>query len=164
MNIETHRLIIRKYTYDDAPFIYKLMNSEGWLKYIGDRNITSVQEAEFFLQKNYLNSYEKRGFGPYYISLKDGTFIGSAGLYKRENLNHPDIGFAFLSEFMNKGYAFEAAAAVMNYASEELGIQKIVGFTVPDNASSIKLLKKLGLSEIGTYSYVEGEELLLFSN
>ncbi len=164
MKIETGRLIIRKYTSGDAPFIYKLMNSEGWLKYIGDRNIASVQEAETYLQKNYLSSYEKQGFGPYFVSLKDGTFIGSAGLYKRENLDNPDIGFAFLSEFMNKGYAFEAASAVMNYASEELSIQKIVGFTLPENASSIKLLKKLGLSEIGTYSYEDGEVLLLFSN
>lgn len=165
MKIETDRLIIRKYTSEDAPFIYKLMNSEGWLKYIGDRSINSVEDAEEYLYKNYLNSYEKHDFGPYLVILKDGTIIGSAGLYKRENLDNPDIGFAFLPEFMNKGYAFEAARAVMNYASEELSIQKIVGFTVPDNASSIKLLKKLGLSEIGTYSYVEGEELLLlFSN
>lgn len=140
------------------------MNSEGWLKNIGDRNINSVQEAESYLLKNYMSSYEQQGFGPYSVSLKDGTFIGSAGLYKRENLDHPDIGFAFLPEFVKKGYASEAAGAVMKYASEELGIQKIVGFTVPDNASSIKLLKKLGLSEIGTYSYGDSEELLLFSN
>ena len=164
MKIETDRLIIRKYTLDDAPFIYKLMNSEAWLKYIGDRNISSIQDAEAYLQKNYLSIYEKEGFGPYSVSLKDGTPIGSAGLYKRVNLDYPDIGFAFLSDFMNKGYAFEAANAVMKYASEELGIQKIVGFTLPDNASSIKLLKKLNLSEIGIYTYENGEELLLFSN
>ncbi len=164
MKIETDRLIIRKYTRNDAPFIYQLMNSEGWLKNIGDRYINSVQEAEDYLLKNYLSSYRKQGFGPYSVSLKDGTPIGSAGLYKRDNLDYPDIGFAFLSEFVNQGYAFEAANAVMKYASEELGIRKIVGFTLPNNAPSIKLLKKLGLSEIGTYSYEEGEELLLFSN
>ena len=164
MKIETDRLIIRKYTINDAPFIYKLMNSESWLKNIGDRNINSIEDAEAYLQKNYLSIYEKEGFGPYSVSLKDGTPIGSAGLYKRENLDKPDIGFAFLSEFMNKGYAFEAANAVMRYASEELGIKKIVGFTLPHNTASIKLLKKLGLVEIGTYKYDDSEELLLFSN
>ncbi|MGO3182213.1 MAG: GNAT family N-acetyltransferase [Aequorivita sp.] len=164
MNLETDRLIIREYTRNDAPFIYKLMNSEGWLKNIGNRNINSVREAETYLIKNYLSSYKKYGFGPYLVLLKDGTAIGSAGLYKRENLDSPDIGFAFLPEYINKGYAFEAAKAVMKYASEELKIQKIVGFTLPDNVPSIKLLKKLGLSEIGPYFYGDDEELLLFSN
>lgn len=164
MNIETERLFIRQYNLNDAAFIYKLMNSEGWVKYIGNRNINSIKDAEAYLLENYLPSYEKQGFGPYLVSLKDGTPIGSAGLYQRENLENPDIGFAFLPDYLSKGYAFEAANAVMQYASEELKIRKIVGFTLKNNASSIKLLMKLGLSEIGTYSYGDEEELLLFSN
>ncbi|HLW32342.1 MAG TPA: GNAT family N-acetyltransferase [Aequorivita sp.] len=165
MNTETDRLIIREYTLDDAPFIHKLMNSEGWLKNIGDRGIKTLEDAEAYIFKNYLRSYELYGFGPYLISLKNsGTPIGSAGLYKRDNLEHPDIGFAFLPEFANLGYAFESANAVMQFGSEILGLQKITGITLPDNLPSIKLLKKLGLSEIGVYSYRDGEELLLFSN
>lgn len=141
MNIETERLLIRKYTLKDAPFIYELMNSEGWLKYIGDRDIKNIEDAEAYLLKNYLSIYETQGFGPYLVSLKDETAIGSTGFYKRPNLDDPDIGFAFLPEFANKGYAFEAASAVMKFASEVLGIQKIVGFTLPNNEPSIKLLK-----------------------
>lgn len=164
MKTSTDRLLLREYTIADAPFIYKLMNSEGWLKNIGDRNIQTLADAEAYLTKNYLGSYEKNGFGPYLVSLKtDGTPIGSAGLYKRDTLDFPDIGFAFLPEFGNKGYAFEAANEVMRFAAEELGLKTIVGITLPENISSIKLLKKLGLSEIGTYTYEDGEELLLFS-
>ena len=155
---------MRQYTLKDAPFIYKLMNSEGWLINIGDRNIKTVEDAEAYLEKNYFTSYEKQGFGPYLVSLKEGTAIGSAGFYKRQNLDHPDIGFAFLEEFTKKGYAFEAASALMKFASEQLGIKKIVGFTLPENTSSIELLKKLKLCEVGVYKYEDGEELLLFSN
>ncbi len=163
--IQTERLELREYTLKDAPFIFKLMNSEGWLKNIGDRNIKTIEDAEAYMQKNYLSSYEKHGFGPYLVSLKeDGTPLGSAGLYKRDNLEYPDVGFAFLPEFANKGYAFEAANAVMQFAAETLKIETIVGITIPENFSSIKLLKKLGLSEFGTYTYEDGEELLLFSN
>ena len=163
--IETERLKLREYTLQDAPFIYKLMNSEGWLKNIGDRNIKTIENAEAYMQKNYLSSYEKHGFGPYLVSLKeDGLALGSAGLYKRDNLEHPDIGFAFLAEYSGKGYAFEAAKAVMQFASETLKLKTIVGITIPENISSIKLLKKLGLSEVGNYTYEDGEELLLFSN
>ncbi|PHR12280.1 MAG: RimJ/RimL family protein N-acetyltransferase [Aequorivita sp.] len=163
--IQTERLELREYTLDDAPFIYKLMNSEGWLKHIGDRNIKTLEDAENYMQKNYLSSYKKHGFGPYLVSLKeDGTALGTAGLYKRDNLEHPDIGFAFLAEYSGKGYAFEAAKAVMKFASETLRLKTIVGITLQANLSSIKLLKKLGLLEVGTYTYEDGEELLLFSN
>ena len=163
--IHTERLELREYTLKDAPLIFKLMNSEGWLKNIGDRNIKSLEDAEAYMQKNYLRSYEKYGFGPYLVILKaDGTPIGSAGLYKRDNLEYPDVGFAFLPEFGNKGYALEASKAVMQFASENLKLQTIVGITLPENLSSIKLLKKLGLSEVGIYTYEDGEELLLFSN
>ena len=165
MNIETDRLIIREYTLNEAPFIYQLMNSEGWLTNVGDRGIKTLEDAERYMLKNYLRSYELYGFGPYLISLKDsGIPIGSVGLYKRDNLKHPDIGFAFLPEYVNKGYAFESAHAVMQFGLEKLGLQKITGITLPNNLPSIKLLKKLGLSEIGTYSFKDGEELLLFSN
>lgn len=163
--IQTDRLELREYTLQDAPFIYKLMNSEGWLKNIGNRNIKTIKDAEVYLQKNYLNSYEKYGFGPYLVSLKVcGTPIGSAGLYKRDNLEHPDVGIAFLPEFYNIGYALEASKAVMQFASEKLKIQTIVAITLAENLPSIKLLKKLGLSEVGTYTFEDGEELLLFSN
>ncbi len=162
--IYTERLELREYTIQDAPFIYKLMNSEGWLKNIGDRNIKTLEDAESYMLKNYLSSYKKHGFGPYLVLLKDGTPIGSSGLYKRENLDHPDVGFAFLAEYGGKGYAFEASEAVMSFASETLGFRTIVGITLETNQSSIKLLSKLGLLEVGTYTFEDGEELLLFSN
>lgn len=162
--LHTERLQLREYVIADAPFIYRLMNSEGWLKNIGDRKIHSVADAQAYMEKNYLPMYAKYGFGPYLVSLHDGTPLGSAGLYKRDSLDHPDIGFAFLPEFGNKGYAFEAASAVVDFATKALQIQTIVGITLEANQSSIKLLKKLGLHQVGTFTYEDGEELLLFSN
>lgn len=164
MTIETERLNIRDYTLDDSPFVFNLMNSEDWLRNIGGRNVNSIDDAKNYLRKNYLSSYKKHGFGPYLVSLKDGTPIGSVGLHKRHDLNYPDIGFAFLAAYFNQGYAFEAANAVMKFASEKLGIFKVLGFTLTENMNSIKLLKKLGLSETGIYNFEDGEELLLFSN
>lgn len=162
--IETERLLLRKYTLMDAPFVYILMNSEGWLKNIGDRNIKTFEDAENYIQTNYFSIYEKHGYGPYLVSLKEtGKPIGSAGLYKRDDLDHPDIGFAFLPEYFSQGFAFESASAVLKFASEELRIPKVYGFTLEENRDSIKLLKKLGLSEAGIYTYKDGEELLLFS-
>ncbi len=164
--IETERLRLRNYTLKDAPFVYDLMNSEGWINNIGDRNIKTIWDAENYIQFNYFSAYERFGYGPFLVSLKEtGTPIGSTGLYKRENLEHPDVGYAFLPEFWNKGFAFEAASAVMQFALNTLKIKKITAITLPNNIPSIKLLKKLGLSEIGNYTFKDGgETLLLFSN
>jgi RimJ/RimL family protein N-acetyltransferase len=66
------------------------------------------------------------------------------GLIKREELPDPDIGFAFLPGAWNKGFAFEAAAAVLQDGRERLRLQHILAITTPDNEASIKLLERLG--------------------
>lgn len=165
--IETERLLLKYYTLDEAPFVYKLMNSEGWLRNIGDRKIRTEEDARKYIEINYFGAYEKFGYGPFLVSLKEsGVAIGSAGLYKREDLDYPDIGFVFLPEFWHMGYAYEAANAILQYGLSQLHLNVITGITLPDNFSSIKLLKKLGLSERGKYIYKDknGETLLLFSN
>jgi len=164
--LETSRLRLHEITIADAPFYVKLFNSEGWIKYIGDRNVHTIVDAENYIRKNYLPSYEIHGYGSYTVQLKDtGETIGACGLYKRDNLDHPDIGFAFLGEYSGKGYGYEAAAAVMEYAQTKLGIQKVLGFTLENNVASIMLLEKLGLQKSGTYLFEnDDEELLLFSN
>ena len=164
--LETEHLQLHKISIADAPFYIKLFNSENWLKYIGDRNVHTIEDAESYIKKNYLSSYDKHGYGSYTVRLKDtGETIGACGLYKREGLDHPDIGFAFLSEFEGKGFGYESAAAIMDYAQNILGIYKILGFTTHYNTASIKLLEKLGLQQSGTYHFKDDpEELLLFSN
>ena len=166
MSLETERLRLRYYTAADAPFIYELMNSTGWLNYIGDRNIRSIADAETYIKEKYLPSYKLNGYGAYIVVLKEtGIAVGSCGLYKRENLEHPDIGFAFLTEYLGKGYGFEASQGVMEHAREKLGINTFLGITLPTNIPSIKLLQKLGLKKQGPFFFNdETEELLLFSN
>jgi RimJ/RimL family protein N-acetyltransferase len=65
-------------------------------------------------------------------------------LVKREELPDPDIGFAFLPDFWSKGFAFEAAAAVLKDARERLGLENLLAITSLDNEASIKLLQRLG--------------------
>ena len=163
--LETKRLQLRQYTKDDSHFTFALMNSEGWFKYIGDRNINSIAAAETYIEEKYVPSYSENGYGGYVVVLKGtGKPIGSCGLYKRPNLQYPDIGFAFLPDYMGKGYGFEAANAVLNYAKNELEFSTILAITVQANTASQKLLEKIGLRQIDTI-FIEGdkEELLLFS-
>ncbi|MAP54076.1 GNAT family N-acetyltransferase [Altibacter sp.] len=161
----TQRLSMREFTKQDAPFLYSLMNSEGWLQYIGNRNINSLLDAESYLKTHYLGSYKQHGFGAYVVMLKEhSTPIGNCGLYKRDTLSYPDLGFAFLPDYFGKGYAFEAAQAVVKYASEILELPKLYAITLHENQRSIHLLEKLAFRNIGeTKLKSDGEELLLFS-
>tara|TARA_R110002072_G_scaffold261258_1_gene419918 strand:+ start:73529 stop:74029 length:501 start_codon:yes stop_codon:yes gene_type:complete len=166
MIIETERLILREMTLDDAAFLYKLMNSENWLKYIGDRGINSVEAARAYMLKSYLGSYQMNGFGAYMMVRKtDGELIGNCGLYKREKLKHPDIGFAMLPEFYKMGYGYEAAMGVLKYAKENLNIDTVLAITDKENRSSIGLLNKIGLNQKDVIKLDKaGPDLLLFSN
>ena len=158
---ETDRLVIRSFTSQDAQFIIKLVNTQGWLKFIGDRNIHNVNDALIYINK--LNDYyKKNGFGFWAVELKlNKNVIGLCGLIKRDELKCIDIGFAFLPIYTNQGYAFEAANATMNFAKEKLQLDKISAITVAENLSSIKLIEKLGLSFINEIT-MENEQLLYF--
>ncbi|MEH6980191.1 GNAT family N-acetyltransferase, partial [Bacillus pseudomycoides] len=90
--------------------------------------------------------------------------IGICGLVKRDTLEDVDIGFAFLPKYWEKGYAYEAASAVMAYGKDKLGLNRIVGITTQDNRASAKLLKKIGLQFERLIQLAnDSEELSLFA-
>ena len=145
--LETERLILRRLTPDDAPFILTLLNEPSFLRYIGDKNVRNLDEARNYILTGPVASYEKHGFGLYLVELRESqTPIGLCGVIRREELPAPDIGFALLPDFWNKGLAFEAATAVLQYAHEQLKITRILAITSLDNEASINLLQRLGLS------------------
>jgi RimJ/RimL family protein N-acetyltransferase len=162
---ETERLRLREFTMDDTKFIIKLLNSPGWMKFIGDRNVRTKDEAVNYLQNGPLKSYEQNGFGLSMVEKKeDQTAIGMCGIIKRDNMENPDIGFAFLPRFYGKGYAFEIATATLSYAKDKLGIPKIAAITLAGNLRSIRLLEKMGFRFIKTINSNSDKELLLYSN
>ena len=165
MIAETERLIIEKFTTKDAPFFKALVNTPHWLKYIGDRNINTIKDAETYIQNTHLKSYESVGFGFYKIILKDTNIpIGSCGLVKRAELEDVDIGFAFLEEYEKQGFGLEASKAIMKLAKNEFGIEKLLAITVPYNTGSVKLIEKLGFKyEKRVKPFEDDEELLLFA-
>lgn len=163
---ETNRLLISKINLNDASQFLKLVNSPNWLKYIGDRNIKTVEEAKNYLKNGTLKCYATFGFGFYKLQLKakNNVFIGICGLIKREQLDDVDIGFALLPEFESQGFGYEASQVIMQLAKEKFNLKRIVAITLPSNINSIKLLEKLGLSfEKRIKPFEDEQELMLFA-
>lgn len=163
--LETKRLELQEIALGDAPFLFQLLNTPTWLQFIGDRGIKTMKDAENYAQNNMIASYQKNGFGLYLVKLKENKVsIGLCGLIKRPTLENVDIGFALMPEYEGKGYAYEAAAATMEYAQNKLSLTKIVAITVRENERSLKLLHKLGLRFEKIVKWPDsGEELMLLS-
>ena len=103
--IETERLVMRRFTLEDAAFTYDLVNDPAWIAHIGDRGVRTLDDARRYIGKT-LAMYERHGFGMYVVELKEtGESIGTCGLVKRDILELADIGFAFLERFRNRGFA-----------------------------------------------------------
>ncbi|MCF8273109.1 MAG: GNAT family N-acetyltransferase [Flavobacteriaceae bacterium] len=162
---ETNRLIISKISLEDAPFFLKLVNTPNWIKYIGDRNLKTIKDAEDYLTNGILKSYKELGFGFYLLQNKfDNEAIGICGLVKRDQLDEVDFGFALLPEFEAQGFGFEASTAILKVAKDGFNIKKVLAITLPINTNSIKLLEKLGFNyEKRIKPYEDDEELLLFA-
>ncbi len=160
MQLETDRLIISEFSLDDTAFILEITNSPGWLKYIGDRNILSVEDAQNYLKNDPLTSYETHGFGLSKVSLKDSNHpIGICGFKKRPELDHPDLGFAFLPDFEGKGFVYEASKSLLAWAKSNIEASHILAITLKENHRSISLLTRLGFSSVREYE--KGGEVLL---
>ena len=159
--LETERLLLREFTTGDTAFILELVNSAGWLQYIGDRNIKSVEQAKAYLENGPIKNYRENGFGLCLVERKDDAkAIGMCGLLKREYLDTPDMGFAFLPEFNGNGYAYEIAIATVAYAKNKLKISTVSAITMANNEKSIKLLEKMGFSFKKTIFLPTGKEEL----
>lgn len=144
--LQTDRLSMRWLTLEDADLMLAVWNDPAFYKYVGDRGIRTVEQAQETLLSGAFKLYEDYGYGPYRLARKqDDTPIGTCGLFRREGFEQPDIGWSVLPEYARQGYAYEAASAVLEYARTVLGLKRILAFVSPENAPSIGLAKKLGL-------------------
>ena len=148
MNIlETERLMLRRFTLDDTSFIIDLLNTEGWIKYIGEKNVKTPDHARAYLENGPLKSYRNNEFGLALVELKvNHVPIGMCGLINRDYLDRLDVGFAFLPNHTGHGYALEIVKKTVEHAFRELKQEKLYAITLPHNYSSIKLLTKIGFS------------------
>jgi RimJ/RimL family protein N-acetyltransferase len=144
--METERLRLRALTVDDAQLMLSVWNDPAFIRNVSDRGIRTDERAREAIRDGAQKLFERFGYGPYCMALKTGgAMIGICGLFKRESLDDPDIEFAVLPDYCGKGFAGEAAEAVIDYARNMLGVGVLTAIVSPGNVSSIGLIEKLGL-------------------
>jgi ribosomal-protein-alanine N-acetyltransferase len=162
----TDRLYLDLIDTDDCDFIIALVNSKGWIENIGDRNIHSRDEALAYIKRIQVTE----NFFYWVVRIKNSKRpIGIISFLKRSYLEHFDIGFAFLPEFGNQGYAYEASGAVLQMASQIPLFNIVLATTLYSNKRSINLLIKLGFRfekeiEIENELPVENATMHIYTN
>ena len=143
--IQTARLNIRNLGPSDASFIVSLLNDPSFLRYIGDRGVRTEADALDYIDKGPAASYARHGFALQAVEPRaGGDPMGICGLLQRDELDAPDLGFAFLPPFRRRGIAREAADAVLRDATTRLRLRRVLAITQADNDGSIRLLERLG--------------------
>lgn len=151
--LETERLYFRQFTLDDAEILYQMHQDPAITKYTGDPiPWDSVELVAKILQEAILPQYEK-SIGRWATFIKEGdVFIGWCGL--KDVDGEVDLGYRYLQQYWGKGYATEAARAVLQYGIDNK-IRNIVGRASVENIASVKVLEKIGLSFFEFYTEKE---------
>lgn len=161
--LETRRLRLRELHAGDAGFIYELLNDPDFLRHIGDRGVHSHEDALRYIADGPRTSYASRGWGLWAVERRDdGVLVGMCGLVSRDSLPGPDLGYAYLPAFRGQGYAFEAAAATLDFAFTRAGLDRVLAIVTPANAGSVRVLEKLGMRRERMQSF-GGEPLAVYA-
>ena len=158
--ILTSRLFLREFTLADAPFVLQLLNDPDFIRFITDKGVRTLAEAEAYLQDGPLASYAANGFGLWaVVHRQTGRLLGMCGLIRRPDVPHVDVGYALMPEARGLGYAAEAAAAARAYGLDVLALPRVVGFIDPANRASARVLQAIGLHSQGMVALpgIEGD-------
>ena len=158
--IVTVRLRLREFVLADAPFVLQLLNDPDFIRFIADKQVRTLQQAQQYLIDGPMASYAANGFGLWCVErLSDGLPLGMCGLIRRHNVPDVDVGYAFMPAARGQGYAVEAAAASLAYGLGELALPRVVGFIDPANRASARVLLAIGLQSQGLVAFpgVEGD-------
>lgn len=150
--ITTPRLTIRQMTLDDLDDMQVFLSDPQTLDF-WERPYTD-DETRAAIERN-IKSYADNGFGRWAVILKEtGALIGICGIARSEidgrDLN--DLGYIFDKAHWGKGYATEAAQAVVDYAFEVLRLESITANMPHDHHASRRVAEHLGMVKIGEFS------------
>ena len=135
-----------------CAFLVQLWNTDGFISSCGKTGITTPEKAHSFLKGRVSEHYAYHGYGTFLVSRQTedgvkpiGTVSLTRGIPPGPHYLAPDIGFAMLPEECRKGYATEAAKALLEYAGKNLGVEAVFGFCSPANRWSRGALENIGM-------------------
>ena len=148
--LTTQRLCLRQFQREDAEFLLKLRTNDRVMKYLGRAKMSSVKEAEDFIQKVRKDALENHSV-EWAISM-EGKLIGKLGFWRiMSQHRRAELGYNLMPDYFRKGLMSEAVSAVLKYGFEEIGLHSVEANLDPANTKSSNLLKRNGFTREGYF-------------
>ncbi len=143
--LETERLIIRQFTFDDLDALIELRSDYEVIKHIGKRKMQNAEAIKKRLQF-YIDCYAKYGYGMCALVWKEtGEMIGWSGLQPLEETGEMEVAYGMIKNFWRKGIGFECAMAWLEYGFKTVRAERIVAVAAPENVGSWRIMEKCGM-------------------
>ena len=149
MKIKTAQLEFRKYRDEDFNFLHSLLSDPEVVRFIGNGQTRSREGALEFFYWIYRSYQENPELGlRVLIRKEDGMPIGHAGLVKQsiEGVEELEIGYWIAKDYWGQGYATEAAGALRDYGTGQLGKKRLISLIQPGNTASRKVAERTGMA------------------
>lgn len=144
--LETERLFIRQFTFDDLARLIEMRSDKDVIRYIGGRRLQNAEAIEKRLGF-YIDCYAKYGYGMCAVIWKEtGKMIGWSGLQPLEETGETEVGYGFIKDFWGKGVGYECARAWLDFAFNQTDATRIVAVAAPENKGSWRIMEKCGMS------------------
>ena len=162
--VETERLWLRPFVDDDVTEYAAIAAKPEVTRFLGTGDPTptgmSVARAQRWIDA--WREAEADGLGVFAVVEKStGKLIGHCG-FSRLPDGRVEIDYAFDTSAWGKGYGTEAARAMVEYGSMQLGLKEFIGMAYPENYGSIGIFRKLGMVPLGS-GFHHGSDLVIFS-
>lgn len=142
--LETQRLVLRQWKFGDFEALADFLADGVANRYRGKGVALDRPEAWRFLCEK-TGEWYLRGTGEFAVERKDtGALIGWAGLWHPIELDEPELSWSLFPAAQGQGFATEAAARVMRWASHDLRLPPLFSFVHPENTPSQRLAERLG--------------------
>lgn len=156
--LETERLIVRPITLDDAEACFSWNGDERVAKYMSYPRCTDISQTIDWIKSTLTDEQE---WNWAFVLKAENKVIGTGGIGPNKFMEgYWGIGYNLHYDYWHKGYCTEAMRAIVDFAHNELGVNKICSDHAIDNPRSGKVMEKLGLKfhHYGEYSKIDGSQ------
>lgn len=153
---ETPRLLIQTWELSDLPALMHLTRQAGISEFsISGYKDFSEDHARMWIA-NEIERFKAQKLGRFAVISKElGVPVGISGIFRHPNQpeDEAEMNYRYPVEFRGRGFATEAARAIIRYGLIELGLKCVNANVDRTNASSLKVVERLGMKDAGPFSY-----------
>lgn len=151
MELITERLLLREFVDEDWKAVLEYQSNPLYLRYYAWTERKEAEVREFVGW--FLTNQQEQPRTKYQLAVtlkEDGRLIGNCGVRINDfALREGNIGYELDPRYWGKGYATEAARALVRFGFEELGLHRIWSWCVAENVSSSSVLERVGFRQEG---------------